>query len=274
MKNNATISTALWFDNQAKEALTFYSSIFPNSRINQSNEAVTDALLFGVHFTGINGGPMFKPNPSISFMVILDTEAEVDSIWQALSPKGKVLMQLDTYPWSPHYGWVEDEYGVSWQLYLGDAKDVNEQRIVPTLMFTKEQNGKCEEALAFYQSVFPEYQQFGILRHQEGELAGMVQHTQLSINNFLIMAMDGGNMHDFKFNEGVSLVLHCDTQEDIDYFWNAFTKEGEESRCGWCKDSFGVSWQIIPKNISVLLERPSASAALMKMTKIIINDLK
>lgn len=274
MKDKATISVALWFDKQAKEALTFYSSIFPNSKLNKSNAVVADATLFGIQFTGINGGPLFKPNPSISFMVILESKEEIDDIWAALLPESKVLMPLDSYAWSTHYGWIEDKYGVSWQLYLGDPEGVNGQRIVPTLMFTKEQNGKCEEALAFYESIFPEFQRFGILRHSEGDLAGMVQHTQFSVNQFLIMAMDGGNTHAFSFNEGVSIVVHCDTQEDIDYYWEAFTRQGKESMCGWCKDPYGVSWQIIPKGIDTLLENPSASAALMKMKKIIIADLK
>lgn len=274
MRNDAVISIALWFDNQAKEAMRFYTSIFPDSKVNQSNAIVTDATLSGIPFTGINGGPAFKPNPSISFMVTLETKEEVDTIWTKLIPEGKVLMALEQYPWSEYYGWLEDKYGISWQLCYGNLADVDNQRIVPTLMFTQEQNGNCERALEFYESVFPEFKKFGMLKYSEGDLTGMVQHTQFSANNFLLMAMDGGNMHHFSFNEGVSLVVHCDNQEDIDYYWNAFTAQGKESMCGWCKDPYGVSWQIIPKGIDKMLENPSASAALMKMKKITINELK
>lgn len=274
MKNSATISTAIWFDNQAKEAMTFYATIFPNSKLNQSNDIVTDAIIGGIQFTGINGGPIFRPNPSISFMVILENKEDVDAIWAQLSSGGKVLMELDQYPWSQHYGWIEDRYGVSWQLYLGKLSDVSDQQIVPTIMFTQDQNGKCEEALSYYELIFSNFSSHGILKYKEGEQSGLVQHTQFAINNFLLMAMDGGNTHDFKFNEGISLVVHCDNQEDIDYYWNRLTKEGEESMCGWCKDKYGISWQVIPKGIEKMIQSPSASSALMKMHKIIIDDLK
>lgn len=274
MKNSANISVALWFDNNAKEAMHFYTSIFPNSQINHSDAIVTDAILSGVQFTGINGGPVFKPNPSISFMVILEKKEEVDTIWEKLLLDGKVLMPLEKYPWSEHYGWIEDKYGVNWQLYFGNLKDVNDQQIVPTLLFTQEQNGKCEEAIEFYESVFPIFKKYGILKHSEGELSGLVQHTQFSANNFLLMAMDGGMTHNFSFNEGVSLVIHCDSQQDIDYYWDALVNRGKESMCGWCKDPFGVNWQVIPKGIEKMLQSQSAATALMKMKKIIINDLK
>lgn len=273
MKDNAKISIALWFDQQAKEAMHFYASIFPKSQVHHSDAIVTDATLSGVQFTGINGGAAFRPNPAISFMATLETKEELDTIWERLLPEGKVLMALDKYPWSDHYGWLEDKYGVSWQLYLGDLNGVNGQQIVPTLLFTQEQNGKCEEAIEFYESVFPTFHKFGILRHQDGELSGKVQHTQFSANNFLLMAMDGGLTHNFSFNEGVSLVVHCDNQEDIDYYWNAFTQQGKESMCGWCKDPYGVSWQVIPKGIEKMLQNPSATTALMEMKKIIINEL-
>ena len=274
MKNNATISIALWFDNQAMEAMNFYTSIFPNSKINQHNAIVTDATIAGVQFTGINGGPVFRPNPSISMMVIIETKEGVDTIWTKLLTDGKVLMPLDEYPWSQHYGWLEDKYGVSWQLYLGKLDDVNGQQIVPTLMFTQQQNGKCEEALGFYSSVFPYFQTYGVLRYSEGDLSGMIQHTQFSANNFLFMAMDGGSTHNFSFNEGVSFVVHCDDQQDIDYYWDMFTRQGEESMCGWCKDPYGVSWQVVPKGIDKMLQTPAATASLMRMKKIIIGDLK
>lgn len=273
MKN--PISIALGFDQNAQEGLEFYCSVFPNSQINQSNPVVTDAMISNVHFTGINGGPMFKINPSISIMVICETQDEINHYWNKLVKEGSVLMALDSYPWSAHYGWLQDKFGVNWQLYLGKLSDVNNQKMVPTLMYCGLQQGKCKAALDFYAHVFKDFQSQGILHYSDGEMKGQIQHTQFTANDFLIMAMDSGVEQMFTFNEGVSLVISCVNQEEIDYYWNAFTEKGAESMCGWCKDPFGVSWQIIPENIGTLLaQNPKAGEALMKMRKIVITDLE
>ncbi len=274
MNNHTPISISLWFDNNAEEALKYYSSLFPNSSMGQTTPVVASANLSGVDFIGINGGPIFKINPAISMMVICEHKEEIDTLWATLSQGGFPLMPLKDYPWSPCYGWLQDKYAVNWQLYLGKLSDVRNQRIVPTMMFCGAQQGKCKNALTFYQSVFKDYQSQDILRYTEGEMAGQVQHTQFAANNFLFMAMDSGVQQDFTFNEGVSFVISCEDQDEIDYYWTAFTKDGQESMCGWCKDPFGVSWQIVPKNISNLLSTPSASQALMGMKKIVIADLK
>ena len=273
MTQEQNISISLWFDNKAKEALTFYASIFPNSQVLSSNPVVTEANLSGVQFVGINGGPVFTPNPSISLMYTIENEEELIKIWNQLTPNGKVLMELGSYPWSAKYGWVEDKYHVSWQLYLGKLSDVNQQSIAPTLMFTQKTNGLCEEALSYYNSIFKNFQLQGVMHYADGDMKGLVQHTQFIANNFTFMAMDGGLSHNFAFNEGLSFVISCENQDEIDYYWNAFTNEGAESQCGWCKDKYGVSWQIIPKNIHALLQSERANQELMKMKKIIIKDL-
>lgn len=179
---NEKVSISLWFDNQANEAMQYYAEIFADSRVLSTNPIVTDANLSGVHFVGINGGSAFKPNPSISMMVICETKEEVDHLWNNLVRNGSILMPLDSYPWSTHYGWVEDKYHINWQLYYGKLSDVNHQKIVPTLMFTQEQNGRCEEAITFYESVFKDFNLHGILRYSEGELEGLIQHSQFVMN--------------------------------------------------------------------------------------------
>ncbi|MNY11555.1 3-demethylubiquinone-9 3-methyltransferase [compost metagenome] len=85
--------------------------------------------------------------------------------------------------------------------------------------------------------------------------------------------MDSGVTQDFTFSEGVSLTILCRDQAEIDYYWNRITQQGQESMCGWCKDEFGVSWQIVPTQIATYLQNPGAGEALMKMKKIIIKDL-
>ncbi|MDM1296609.1 VOC family protein [Sphingobacterium sp. N143] len=268
-----SIIPSIWFDQNAKEAFNLYSDTFSNSKISSDSAIVVEAVLNGIKFIGINGGPMFKPNPSISFMVICESKEEVDHIWTAFSKEGNVLMALDNYPWSPYYGWVADKYGVNWQLYQGKVDDTNQQAIVPTLMYCGQQQGKCEAALHFYENVFKDFRSNGMLRYTEGEFKGSIQHTQFVINGVTLMAMDSGVKQDFTFNEGISLTILCKDQEEIDYYWNAITQQGEESRCGWCKDEFGVSWQIVPEQIADYLQRPGAGEALMNMKKIIIKDL-
>lgn len=274
---NTNLYPCIWFDGKASEAFHFYVSVFPNSAITAENPMVVKASLDGTEFMGLNGGPMFKPNGAISFMYVSPDKTLLKQVWEQLSADGKVLMPLDSYPWSEFYGWVEDRFGANWQLYFG-ADEWNHDKIVPTLMFCGGQQGKCEEALAFYEKTFPQYKNDGVMRYAEGDMTGQIQHTQFTLNNRLLMAMDSGVPQTFSFTEGVSLVLECNDQEAIDYYWNSFTKEGEESQCGWCKDPYGISWQVIPRNIGDLLFKSAdpqkSQQALMQMKKIDIEKLR
>lgn len=264
---------SIWFDNTASEALRFYTSLFPNSRIVTENQMATEAELSGVRFLGINGGPMFKPNASISFMIICETREEIDRLWAALGTDGRVYMELSTYPWSEYYGWVGDRYGVTWQLYLGQLSEVNNQKIVPTAMFTREVNGRCAEALDFYASVFPDFQLQGAMKYPEGEMEGLIMHAQFVAKGNTFMAMDGGDGHDFQFNEGISFLIPCRDQAEIDHYWNAFTKDGKPSMCGWCQDPFGVFWQVAPENIDQLMLNPESRDKILQMKKIDLSLL-
>ncbi|QQT60161.1 VOC family protein [Sphingobacterium multivorum] len=270
---NNSIIPSIWFDQNAKEAFDLYAGTFPGSHISNSSPIVVEAVLSGVKFIGINGGPTFKPNPSISFMVICESKEEIDRIWNSLAVEGNTLMPLNSYPLSPYYGWLADKFSVNWQLYLGKLSDTNQQAIVPTLMYCGEQQGNCEQALAFYAELFHDFRSNGIMKYTEGEYTGSIQHSQFLVRDFTLMAMDSGVPQNFTFNEGISLTILCKDQQEIDYFWNTITKKGKESMCGWCKDEFGVSWQIVPEQIATLLKRPGANEALIRMKKIIIQEL-
>lgn len=273
MKN--TIIPALWFDQQALEAFEFYSEVFPDTSITKSDPIVVEGSIMGIDFIGINGGPMFKPNPTISFMAVFESKEVLTASWEKLSTTGKIMMPLDSYPYSELYGWVEDQYGVSWQLYYGKLSDVNNQAILPTIMFCDQQQGNCKEALAFYNSMFKDYQSQGVKEYPEGDVKGQVMHTQFEIKDFTMAAMDSGVPMPFNFTEGVSLTITCKDQEEIDYYWNTITEKGQESMCGWCKDQFGMSWQVVPINISkILANNPNAGQAIMKMKKISIAELE
>lgn len=267
------IIPSIWFDNNALNAFQLYTSTFPNSQILAEQAITVHAAINNINFVGINGGPQFRPNATISFMYTFDDKHTLAEAWNKLLAKGKVLMPLEAYPWSEFYGWLEDEFGVHWQFYFGDLNNVNQQAVCPTLMFSQDQQGQCAKALAFYASIFNDFHSQGVLHYADGPMEGQVQHAQFIINGFTMMAMDSGVPQISSFNEGISFALLCSDQAAIDYYWHAFTQAGQEGNCGWCKDPFGVSWQIIPHNMDTLLQNPNAIQNMLKMKKIIISDL-
>jgi predicted 3-demethylubiquinone-9 3-methyltransferase (glyoxalase superfamily) len=277
MNNN--IHPCIWYDGNAKAAAEFYCSVFSGAKITTDSPMVVNFELYGQKFMGLNGGPMFKTNPSISFLIICEEDDEIEMLWKALSEDGMVMMPLDKYDWSERYGFVQDKFGLAWQIMKGKYSDVN-QKITPTLLFVGNSYGKAEAAVKYYTEVVKPSSVDGILLYaeNEGPAAGSVKHSQFILDGKVFMAMDGYGEHKFAFNEGISFVVECKDQEEIDYFWNTLTSNGgQESMCGWLKDKFGVSWQIIPKNIGALIMDPvngqKAMQALMQMKKIEIAKL-
>ncbi|TCB38077.1 VOC family protein [Acinetobacter sp. ANC 4910] len=268
-----TIYPALWFDNQALEAFEFYCSVFPNSMILEHNPTVVKASLSNQCFIGINGGPYFLPNPAISFTVICDSRQEITALWQKLILGGASLIDLGHYSWNAYYGWVQDQFGYTWQLQLNN-RDKTQQHIIPNLLFCGIHQNQCSQALQYYQKIFPEFQRHQLLRYSSGDLKGKIQNSIFSLNHLKFIAKDSPDLHIFDFNESVSFVIPCKTQQEIDYYWNYFTEHGSESWCGWCKDVFGISWQVIPDNLAqILATHPQAYSTLTRMKKIIIEDL-
>lgn len=259
------IYPCLWFDGNAREAAEFYVSIFSDAKILDSNPIVTTWMSSGQKFMMLNGGPIFKPNPAISFFTVLDTEEEIDVLWEKLSQNGKTLMPLDSYPWASRYGWVEDQYGVNWQLTLDKPEGISE-RFYPAFLFTGPQYGQAETAINFYLSIFEHTSLRLISRYQADHPTqeGKINHAQFILNGQLFIAMDNNLDHKFNFTEGVSLVVECENQQEIDFFWKKLTEGGEESQCGWLKDQFGVSWQIVPAILSKLMSDPDRSRRVMK----------
>lgn len=264
MNNN--IHPCIWYDGDAKAAATFYCTLFPDSKITTDTPMVVNFQLHGQKFMGLNGGPIFKTNPSVSFMVTCESDEEIDKLWNVLSDESMIMMPLDKYPWSERYGFLEDKFGLSWQIFKGKYSDVN-QKITPTFLFVGDSYGRAEAAVKYYTTVFPASSINGILLYQENEgaqVAGKVKHAQFILDGKVFMAMDGHGEHHFAFNEALSFVVECKDQEEIDYFWNTLTSDGgQESRCGWLKDKFGVSWQIIPNNIAQLMSSPEKAQKVM-----------
>lgn len=278
MKNK--IAICLWFDGKAKEAATFYCSVFKDANITAENPLVTAFEASGYQFICLNGGPDFKFNPSISFYIVFEDENEIDEVWKKLSLGGNVLMPLNKYDWSEKYGWVQDKFGVTWQLSFGKLSDVG-QVFTPSLMFVGDQYGKAKDAINHYTAIFKNSVVDGILPYGKDEapdVEGAVKHAQFSLNGNKFMVMESNHSHNFSFNEAISLVVKCDNQSEIDYFWEKLTEGGKESNCGWLKDKFGVSWQIVPTVLEELMSNPEKSErvtqAFLKMKKFDIEKLK
>ncbi len=275
---NKTIYPCLWFNNEAKQAAEFYCSVFSDTVITTENPMVVTFESAGQKFMCLNGGPKFTFNPSISFFVFFKNIKEINKTWKNLLKGGSALMPIDKYDWSTRYGWVKDQFGITWQLSLGDMWEVS-QKFSPALMFTGKQHGKAEQAIQFYTSVFECSTVTGIMRYdkREKESDVSVKHAQFKLSNHAFLAMDSILQDDFSFNEAISFVVECETQEKIDYYWNKLTDGGEESQCGWLRDKFGVSWQIVPSILEKLMSDPSKSDriinAFLKMKKFEIEKL-
>ncbi len=266
----------LWFDKEAKEVAEFYASVFPDSKITSATvlrdtpSGDCDVVSFdvmGYSLMSISAGPYFKLNPSISFMVNFDPSQDpdartrIDEIWAKLVEGGKALMPIGSYPFSERYGWAEDKYGVSWQLIYTKPEGEERPLMMPSLMFVGKNYGKAEEATDFYMSLFKDAKRGVIARYGEGQEPNgpeAVMFTDFKLNGQWFVAMDGADEHDFQFNEAVSLLVNCDTQEEIDYFWNALSAVPEAEQCGWLKDKYGVSWQINPTVLDEMMRSGDA----------------
>ena len=235
--------------------------------------------IFGKKIMGLNGGPKFKINPSISLFVLLESVEETNAAWNKLVDGGSVLMPIDKYFWSERYGWVQDKYGMTWQVSVVN-KAGDPPKITPSMLFTGTQFGKAEEAMKLYCSVFKNSSIPVLLHYPEGDAnAGKVMYSEFRLNGYDLIAMDGPGEHAYTFNEGVSLVVECDAQQEIDDYWNTLTANGgAESMCGWLKDPYGVSWQIVPSVLGQLMSDPARAPrvvqAFMQMKKFDIAKLQ
>lgn len=270
------IMPCLWFDTQGQEAAEFYVSVFENSRVGtvmRFDEASAEASgqpegsvltvefeLDGHDFMALNGGPNFNFTPAVSFFVSCDSADEIDELFETLSDGGAVLMPLQEYPFSERYGWLSDRYGVSWQLNLAPSQE----KITPSLMFVGEQHGKAEEAMRLYTSLFENSGVGTIARYGPDDpdpAEGTVKYAEFSLDGQQFRAMDSSLQHDFGFTEAISLHVSCGNQDEVDHFWEGLTEAGEEGRCGWLKDEYGVSWQIVPTVLNEMLQDEDAERA-------------
>lgn len=149
------------------------------------------------------------------------------------------------------------------------------QKITPFLWF----ENNAEEAMNFYTSVFKNSKVGNVSRYGNTGPGpkGSVMTAEFSLEGIEFVALNGGPH--FKFNEAVSFVVNCETQEEVDYFWEKLSEGGEKSRCGWLKDKFGLSWQVTPAILTELINSPDQAKvdrvmeAMMQMDKIEIEPI-
>ena len=304
----------LWFDKDTEQAIGFYIAAFNESTYKSGDSKIISIARYergmnapgvdkmvgkvmtaifelgGYRLMALDGGPVFQKNPSVSFFLNFDPSRDkearenLDRMWTKLSAGGKVLMELQEYPFSKHYGWVQDRYGLSWQLILTNPEGEPRPFVIPSLLFVGEVVGKAEEARDFYVSLFKNSRRGEIARYPKGmepDKEGTVMFSDFMLENQWFAAMDSAHSHAFAFNEGISLLVNCSDQAEVDYFWKKLTTNGgQESMCGWLKDKYGLSWQITPIRMGQLLndgdKKKSLAAvnAMLKMKKIVIADLE
>lgn len=285
------IVPSIWFDHTALEAAEFYVAAFPDSRILDVQRYPTEGLLDfqtelagqplvvdfeirGYRLSGINAGPEFTPNPSVSFFVNFDPSVDpdarqhLDELWAKLTEGGTAMMPLQEYPFSPRYGWVQDRYHVSWQLMLTNPAGEPRPFIIPSLMFGHTVQGRAGEAIEFYTRTFDG--RVGTLAQypdQDPTLAGQLMFADFTMLDQWFAAMDGPGQQE-SFTCGMSLLVECDGQEELDRYWEQLSTVPEAEQCGWCADRFGLSWQVVPSNLDALMGKPGAFPKLMGMKKI------
>jgi len=236
----------------------------------------------------ISAGPLFKFNPSTSFILNFDpskgrSKEDLEALWEKLRPGGSVLMPLGQYSFSPLFGWIQDKYGLSWQLVLSDPPGEERPFIIPALLFQGEVYGRAEEAQEFYLSIFRDAQRGDLIRYSADmppEREGAIMYCEFMLEGQWFAAMDSAMEHKFAFNEAISFVVHCDSQQEIDHYWNKLSAYPEAEQCGWLKDKFGLSWQVVPAALYAMMQDPDQGRvarvvqAVLQMRKLELAELQ
>ncbi len=295
-RTSPRIVPCIWLDDQAEQAAAFWVRTLPDGRVTATSRypdsmdnpsgkprgsvVTVEFEVAGQRFIALNGGPLFTLNPSISFFVHVDTAPEADRIYAALVDGGEALMPLDAYPWSERYAWVQDRFGVSWQVIAG-RRPRGGATIVPCLMFVGAQHGRAEDAMRAYTGVFPGGRIESVERYAKDEgPEGTVKHGRFVLDGHDVVAMDSHLGQGFAFNEALSLQVLCEDQDELDRYWTALARGGEHGPCGWLKDRFGLSWQVVPAELSRWMAgedaagRDRAFVAMLQMTKLDIATLQ
>ena len=268
----------------ADEAAQFYANVFRDaSVIEQAPGLAATVSIHGFRLSLINGGNQYAPNPSISCILNFDpllfggeeqARDYLDELYERISTGG-VLMELGEYPFSPRYAWVRDRFGMTWQLMLTDPDGDPRPFVIPSFMFGGTNHAHAEEATDAWIALFDNARRGALYRYEEGGPldAGTVMFTDFTLRGTWMAATDSGTFHDFTFTPGVSMIVSCRDQEEIDRYWAGLSAVPEAERCGWCIDRWGVSWQIVPHNIAELMADAATRDKILHMGKIDLAKL-
>ena len=249
----------------------------------QAPGIVTTVSIHGFRLSLINGGNQYAPNPSISCILNFDpllfggeeqARDYLDELYERLSTGG-VLMELGEYPFSPRYAWVRDRFGMTWQLMLTDPDGDPRPFVIPSFIFGGTNHAHAEEATDAWITLFDNARRGALYRYEEGGPldAGTVMFTDFTLRGTWMAATDSGTFHDFTFTPGVSIIVSCRDQEEIDRYWAGLSAVPEAERCGWCVDRWGVSWQVVPHNIAELMADAATRDKILHMGKIDLAKL-
>ena len=278
------ITPAIWCDGTADEAAQFYADVFRDASIAEQAPGIAATVsIHGFRLSLINGGNQYAPNPSISCILNFDpllfggeeqARDYLDELYERLSIGG-VLMELGEYPFSPRYAWVRDRFGMTWQLMLTDPDGDPRPFVIPSFMFGGTNHAHAEEATDAWITLFDNSRRGALYRYEEGGPldAGTVMFTDFTLRGTWMAATDSGAFHDFTFTPGVSMIVSCRDQEEIDRYWAGLSAVPEAERCGWCIDRWGVSWQIVPHNIAELMANAATRDKILHMGKIDLAKL-
>ena len=287
----------VWCQGNATSVGEFYAAVLPQASAQVSmsypmddlpdfqrdlagQPLVIDVNVSGYQIRLINAGHEFRPTPALSLIVNMDpllfdggeeeARTRIHSMWAAFAEGGEVRMELGEYPHSKLYGWVEDRFGVNWQLMLSAPAGEPRPLISVQFLFTGAR-AQAQQAMELYTGLLPDSGAGRVVPHAGNTDAIMFAEFKLAGQRF--SAMDGGTDHHFTFTPGLSLEIACADQDEIDFLWEALSSVPEAEQCGWLMDSFGVSWQIVPGNMGQLMAHPGAYQRMLAMKKIIMAEL-
>lgn len=283
------ITPFLWFPKNIHPILVYYKTIFPEL-ISDPLEKYEETPSGSIEFANIKiydrellimaADDTSKFNNSISMTIWCNNLERTKYIWEQLSSTGKVLMNADKYDWSEYYGWCNDKYGLSWQImYYPDSENM----VIPSITMS---GANCGKAAEFIENLKPIFKDISINhiskygKNENGDNPEHIAHCEFTVNNQKYIIMDSSNMHDQNFNESISFLILCKGQDEVDFYWDKIIANGgEASQCAWCKDKFGISWQVVPEELNQATGNPDpviakyALESMLQMSKIIINDL-
>lgn len=280
------ITPCIAFNDTAEQAAEFYAHVFSNH--TQANVGVTvpgepgkpitsttiniGGANVGMDIVLINLGDSAKLTPANSFMVNFDPATDLEAeqhlrqLWEALSDGGTMRMPLQDYPFSPLFGWIEDKFGLNWQLMLTSKDASPRPHIVPCFLFTDEKP-QVKAAIEHWGSFLP-FEMGALVPSPEDASGDTVLFSDFRLVGDWFNAMDGGSVHQFGFENGFSLMVNCDNQEQVDRIWEGLSADPAAEQSGWLKDKFGFSWQILPPGLLEKLQNPENVEKVLQMKKL------